>query len=156
MKKTILLILLSPVLFLGANNMEINNEAKKVIYQYAAIIDSRRFDELDSIMWPDFTMTGGYDLKGIEGFMGAMDYLVATYDKTMHFIGNIEGTWEGNTFHGKTYCIASHIFEDNGKTKKLDLGIIYEDTLERRGNQVKFINRNFNLQWQKTEIVDSL
>ena len=55
MKKTILLILLSPVLFLGANNMEINNEAKKVIYQYAQIIDSRRFDELDSIMWPDFT-----------------------------------------------------------------------------------------------------
>ncbi len=156
MKKTILLILLSPVLFLGANNMEINNEAKKVIYQYAQIIDSRRFDELDSIMWPDFTMTGGYDLKGIEGFMGAMDYLVATYDKTMHFIGNIEGTWEGNTFYGKTYCIASHIFEDNGKTKKLDLGIIYEDTLERRGNQVKFVNRNFNLQWQKTEIVDSL
>ena len=87
MKKTILLILLSPVLFLGANNMEINHEAKKVIYQYAEIIDSRRFGELDSIMWPDFTMTGGYDLKGIEGFMGAMDYLVATYDKTMHFIG---------------------------------------------------------------------
>jgi hypothetical protein len=37
--------------------MEINSEAKKVIYQYAEIVDSRSFDQLDSIMWPDFSMT---------------------------------------------------------------------------------------------------
>ena len=70
--------------------MEIN-EAKKVIYQYAEIVDSRSFDQLDSIMWPDFSMTGGYDLQGIEGFMGAMDYLVATYKKTMHLIEILMG-----------------------------------------------------------------
>ena len=46
-------------------------------------------------MWPDFTMTGGYDLKGIEGFMGAMDYLVATYDKTMHL-----NSWDSRDIEG--------------------------------------------------------
>ena len=40
--------------------------------------------------------------------------------------------------------------------KKLDMGIIYEDTLERREGKVKFLNRNFNLQWQKTETIDKL
>ena len=72
MRKIFFLILFIPI-FLGANTMEINDEAKKVIYQYAEIVDSRNFDELDSIMWPNFSMTGGYDLKGIEGFKGAMD-----------------------------------------------------------------------------------
>jgi len=75
MRKIYFFILCSPI-FLGANTMEINSEAKKVIYQYAEIVDSRSFDQLDSIMWSDFSMTGGYELNGIEGFMGAMDYLV--------------------------------------------------------------------------------
>ena len=155
MRNIFFLILCSPIFFIGVHAMEINNEAKKVIYQYAEIVDSRSFDQLDSIMWPDFSMTGGYDLKGIEGFMGAMDYLVATYSSTMHLIGNIDGSWDGNVYKGKTYCIASHIFEDDGQMKKLDMGIIYEDTLERRDGIVKFVNRNFNLQWQKTDTIDT-
>ena len=154
MRNFIFLGLLTPIFFLGATEMEINNEAKQVIYQYAEIIDSRNFDKLDSIMWPDFSMSGGYDLKGIDGFMGAMNYLAATYDSTMHFIGNIDGVWDGNIYKGKTYCIASHMFVEDGQSKKLDMGIIYEDTLERRGEDVKFVNRSFNLQWQKTELLD--
>ena len=154
MRKIFFLILCSPI-FLGANTMEINSEAKKVIYQYAEIIDSRNFDKLDSIMWSDFSMSGGYDLEGIEGFMVAMNYLVTTYDSTMHFIGNIEGTWDGDIYNGKTYCIASHMFVEDGQSKKMDMGIIYEDKLERRGEEVKFVNRKFNLLWQKTEFLDS-
>ena len=46
MRKIFFLILFSPI-FLGANTMEINEEAKKVIYQYAEIVDSRSFDQLD-------------------------------------------------------------------------------------------------------------
>ena len=75
MRNFIFLGLLTPIFFLGATEMEINNEAKQVIYQYAEIIDSRNFDKLDSNMWPDFSMSGGYDLKGIDGFVGAMNYL---------------------------------------------------------------------------------
>ena len=73
----------------------------------------------------------------------------------MHLIGNIDGSWDGNVYKGKTYCIASHIFEDDGQMKKLDMAIIYEDTLERRDGIVKFVNRNFNLQWQKTDLLNS-
>ena len=156
MKKIFFLILASQTFFISANTPEQNYEAKKVIYKYAEIVDSRSFDEFNLIMWPEFSMTGGYDLKGIEAFEGAMGYLAATYSKTMHFIGNIDGSWNGDMYQGKTYCIASHIFEENGVMKKLDMGIIYEDTLERREGKVKFLNRNFNLQWQKTETIDKL
>ena len=72
----------------------------------------------------------------------------------MHFIGNVEGAWDGDIYSGKTYCIASHIFVEDGQSKKMDMGIIYEDTLERRGEEVKFVNRKFNLLWQKTELLD--
>jgi hypothetical protein len=46
------------------------------------------------------------------------------------------------------------MFEENGQSKKLDMGIIYDDTIELRGEEVKFLNRHFNLQWQKTDILD--
>ena len=52
MRNFIFLGLLTSIFWLGATEMEINNEAKQVIYQYAEIIDSRNFDKLDSIMWP--------------------------------------------------------------------------------------------------------
>ena len=110
--------------------MEINSEAKKVIYQYAEIVDSRSFDQLDSIMWSDFSMTGGYELNGIEGFMGAMDYLVSTYTKTMHLIGNIDGSWDGDIYKGKTYCIASHIFEENGQIYEIRVSIKKKNSAE--------------------------
>ena len=42
------------------------------------------------------------------------------------------------------------------EVKKLDMGIIYKDTLERRDGVIKFLNRDFNLQWQKTETIDRL
>ena len=47
------------------------------------------------------------------------------------------------------------MFVEDGESKKMDMGIIYEDKLERRGEEVKFVNRKFNLLWQKTEFLDS-
>ena len=41
MRNFIFLGLLTPIFWLGATEMEINNEAKQVIYQYAEIIDSK-------------------------------------------------------------------------------------------------------------------
>ena len=147
-------LLFIPVICIEANTTEINGEAQKVIYQYAEIVDSRNFSKLETIMWSNFSMTGDYDLSSIEDFKQAMNYLASTYSRTMHFIGNIDGSWDGDIYSGKTYCVASHIYKEKGKMKKLDMGIIYEDTLERRDGVVKFVNRKFNLQWQKTDILE--
>ena len=59
---------------------------KHIIYQYAELIDTRSFDELQTIMWEDFKMTGGYEINGLNEFLGAMQQLASTYDTTMHFI----------------------------------------------------------------------
>ena len=134
--------------------MDIKNSSTQIIYQYASIIDSKNFSELSRIMWDEFSLTGPYELIGLETFIEAVQQNLSTYKSTMHLIGNAEGRWDGNTYNGKTYCIASHMLEENGQSKKLDMGIIYDDTIELRGEEAKFLNRHFNLQWQKTDLLD--
>ena len=120
---------------------------------YALFIDQRRFAELGSIMWDDFSMLGQFEIKGIGNFIGAMKQL-ENYKSTMHQIMNVHGKWSDDCYEGVTYCIASHIFDFEGIPNKLDMGIIYQDVIEIRGDEAKFISRTFNLQWQKTDPLD--
>ena len=128
--------------------------ATQIIYQYASMLDAKNFSDLPTIMWNDFSLTGPYELNSLEIFMGAVEQNLGAYQKTMHFIGNIERRWDRDIYTGKTYCIASHMFAENGQSKKLDMGIIYDDTIELREGVAKFINRHFNLQWQKTDLLN--
>ena len=65
--------------------------ATQIIYQYASMLDAKNFSDLPTIMWNDFSLTGPYELNSLEIFMGAVEQNLGAYQKTMHFIGNIEG-----------------------------------------------------------------
>ena len=120
---------------------------------YASIIDQRKFSSLNSIMWDDFSMLGQFEINGLENFITAMQQL-ENYQSTMHQVMNIHGEWEENLYKGKTYCIASHMFDKDDKPHKLDMGIIYSDVIEIRDGTAKFLSRTFLLKWQKTDILD--
>ena len=120
---------------------------------YASIIDQRKFSSLNSIMWDDFSMLGQFEISGLENFITAMQQL-ENYQSTMHQVMNIQGEWEENLYKGKTYCIASHMFDKDDKPHKLDMGIIYSDVIEIRDGTAKFLSRTFLLKWQKTDILD--
>jgi len=121
---------------------------------YASIIDQRKFSKLDSIMWPEFSMSGQFEINGLDNFILAMQQL-ENYKSTMHQIMNIQGTWVGDIYTGETYCIASHIFDADEELYKLDMGVIYNDIIELRAKEPKFLKRKFILQWQKTYQLDS-
>ena len=142
---SILIISMLSPLIVSAKTVE------HLIYQYAELIDTRSFNELETIMWEDFKMTGGYEINGLSEFLGAMQQLASTYEVTMHFIGNIDGNWSNNIYKGKTYCVASHIYSENGTKKKLDMGIVYEDTILKKNELMKFSERKFNLIWSNVE-----
>jgi len=125
----------------------------KLSYLYASIIDRRKFSSLGSIMWDEFSMSGHYEINGLENFIAAMQQL-ENYQSTMHQVMNVQGEWKGNLYNGETYCVASHIFNQDDKPHKLDMGIIYSDVIEVRDGTAKFILRNFILKWQKTDILD--
>ena len=125
----------------------------KLSYLYASIIDRRKFSSLGSIMWDEFSMSGHYEINGLENFITAMQQL-ENYQSTMHQVMNVQGEWKGNLYNGETYCVASHIFNQDDKPHKLDMGIIYSNVIEVRDGTAKFILRNFILKWQKTDILD--
>ena len=122
---------------------------------YAMYIDKRKFLSLGTIMWDEFSMHGHYEINGLKNFIAAMQQL-ENYKSTMHQVMNINGEWQEKTYKGETYCIASHMFEIDGRPNKLDMGIIYGDVIEVRDNKAKFISRDFKLQWQKTVELDEL
>ena len=122
---------------------------------YAMYIDKRKFLSLGTIMWDEFSMHGHYEINGLKNFIAAMQQL-ENYKSTMHQVMNINGEWQEKTYKGETYCIASHMFDNDGRTHKLDMGIIYGDVIEVRDNKAKFISRDFKLQWQKTVELDEL
>ena len=120
---------------------------------YASIIDQRRFTSLSSIMWEEFSMLGEFEIIGLENFILAMKQL-ENYQSTMHQVMNVQGEWDENIYKGETYCIASHIFNQDNKPYKLDMGIIYSDVIEVREEAAKFISRTFSLKWKKTDTLD--
>jgi hypothetical protein len=104
-------------------------------------------------MWDEFSMLGEFEIIGLENFIAAMQQL-ENYKSTMHQVMNVQGEWEENIYKGETYCIASHMFDQDDKPYKLDMGIIYSDVIETRGEAAKFISRTFSLKWKKTDSLD--
>ena len=120
---------------------------------YASIIDQRKFSTLSTVMWDEFSMSGHFEITGLENFIAAMQQL-ENYQSTMHQIMNVQGEWRKNLYTGETYCVASHMFDQGGKPHKLDMGIVYSDVIEVREGTAKFISRNFLLKWKKTDVLD--
>ena len=129
------------------------NAPSKLANLYASIIDQRKFSSLSTIMWDEFSMSGHFEIKGLENFIAAMQQL-ENYQSTMHQIMNVHGAWNKSMYQGETYCVASHVFEKDDKPYKLDMGIIYSDVIEVREGTAKFISRFFSLKWQKTDMLD--
>lgn len=121
---------------------------------YASLIDQRKFSSLNSIMWDEFSMSGHFEITGLENFIAAMQQL-ENYQSTMHQITNVQGEWKENLYSGETYCVASHMFDKDNKPFKLDMGIVYSDVIEVREGTAKFISRVFSLKWQKTDLLDA-
>ncbi len=42
---------------------------------YASIIDQRKFSSLNTIMWDEFSMSGQFEINGLENFIAAMQQL---------------------------------------------------------------------------------
>ena len=120
---------------------------------YASLIDQRKFSSLNSIMWDEFSMSGHFEITGLENFIAAMQQL-ENYQSTMHQIMNVQGEWKENLYSGETYCVASHMFDKDNKPFKLDMCIVYSDVIEVREGTAKFISRVFSLKWQKTDLLD--
>lgn len=118
-----------------------------VANQYVRIVDDRKFNEADQILWPDFTQQGpGFSTESRAAFINSLEFL-RQYSRTFHFLGSQFGEWTGDTYSGETYCIASHFYMKEEIERTTDMGIRYQDIIELRDGVGKYIKRDLKLVW---------
>ena len=122
--------------------------AQKLAIRYARIMDDRSFDQLEEIMVEDIVMAAPeFENRGLTAFREQLKIL-QNYSATMHLVGNQFGEWDGDTYEGETYCVASHIYEKDGVGRNWELGIRYQDSIAKVGDAYKYTRRYLNVLWQ--------
>jgi hypothetical protein len=67
------------------------------------------------------------DLDGRESLTPVFDNL-NTYEVTMHFNGQSAVALDGDQATGETYCLAHHVYSDDGERKLMVAALRYQDT----------------------------
>ncbi len=115
--------------------------------KYARFVDDREFERMREIMVDDFTQAGpGFASSSLDEFISSLSIL-DNYSATFHLIGNQYGEWQKDIYVGETWCVASHLHEEEGELRKLDMGIRYQDVIENAGGICRFLSRNLNVVW---------
>ena len=115
--------------------------------KYARFVDDRDFERLREIMVEDFSQSGpGILSRSLDEFISSLAIL-DNYRATFHLIGNQYGEWQNDIYVGETWCVASHIHEEQGELRKLDMGIRYQDVIENNGGICRYLSRDLNVVW---------
>jgi hypothetical protein len=115
---------------------------------YAKTVDDRDFAAMASLMWPEFTQQGpGFAADSRAVFIGNLEFL-RQFDSTFHLVGQVAGRWQGDHYRGETYCVASHFYQRDGRSLCLDMGIRYQDVIEMRAGEARYLSRDLQVVWQ--------
>ena len=127
---------------------------ERLMYRYARCADSKDYAGFADVFCEDavFDYSGNsfVSLPAIQKMMLALE----KYDATLHQVHNILYEVDGDAARGETYCIASHLRDDDGCEVKIDMGIIYRDRLLRIAGGWRIARREFNLLWSQTAPID--
>jgi ketosteroid isomerase-like protein len=72
------------------------------------------------------------------------------YQATMHFNGQSTVTLDGEQATGESYCIAHHLFTDDGERKLMVAWLRYGDTFIKADGAWRFAERNLYVDWAET------
>lgn len=127
---------------------------ERLMYRYARCADHKDYAGFGEV----FTAGAVFDYSGREvtplGAIRDMMRALEQFHTTQHRVQNVLFDVDGDAAEGETYCVASHLFEEGGATRKTDMGIIYRDRLLRTGAGWRIVHRQFDLLWSRTEDVD--
>lgn len=127
---------------------------QRLMYRYARCADTRDYAGFASVFCEDAV----FDFMGNEvtpyGAIEQMMHALDKYTATLHQVQNVFYEVDGDSAEGETYCIASHLFDDEDGTSKIDMGIVYRDRLRRGAEGWRIARRVFDLLWTQTTPVD--
>jgi hypothetical protein len=73
--------------------------------------------------------------------------VLGNYDATTHFNGQSTVTLDGDRATGETYCLAHHLWNDNGQRMLMVMSIRYLDTFVRQDGRWLFAERQLITDW---------
>jgi len=122
---------------------------QRLMYRYAACADRKDYAGFGEVFCDDaiFDFSGRL-VEGIEAIRQMM-LALEKYSLTQHQVFNVLYDVAGDEASGETYCLASHLLQEEGATVKLDMGIIYRDVLRRMPGGWRIARRDFDLLWQQ-------
>jgi hypothetical protein len=85
-------------------------------------------------------------LIGKKAFVTGFETL-EKYDVTMHFNGQSTIHIYGDSAIGEVYCLAHHLWTENGKRMLMVMGIRYYDTYVRKNDHWLFAKRRLVFDW---------
>ena len=128
---------------------------QRLMYTYARCADTRDYAGFAEVFCEDavFDFSGRVvtSLASIQDMMLALE----KYRRTLHQVHNTLYEVDGDIASGETYCLASHLSDEDGRQVKIDMGIIYRDQLRRCGIGWQIARREFDLLWSQTGPVDA-
>ncbi|MET7750793.1 nuclear transport factor 2 family protein [Micromonospora sp. NPDC005367] len=89
---------------------------------------------------PAQVLTGREDLAAAFGSL-------RSYDKTTHFNGQSTVTLDGDRATGETYCLAHHLWVEEGQRTLMVMSIRYHDIFVRQGGRWFFAERRLITDW---------
>ena len=89
------------------------------------------------------------ELDGREALTPVFDDL-NRYQATMHFNGQSTVALDGERATGESYCIAHHLFTDDGERKLMVAWLRYGDTFVKVDGAWLFAERNLYVDWTET------
>lgn len=93
------------------------------------------------------------DLHGRESLTPVFENL-NTYDVTMHFNGQSTVTINGDRATGYTYCLAHHVYSENGDRKLMLAALRYRDVFVKEDGTWLFAERRLYLDWSETRALE--
>jgi hypothetical protein len=89
------------------------------------------------------------ELNGREALTPVFDDL-KRYDATTHFNGQSMVALDGDRATGESYCLAHHLYTEDGERRLMVASLRYLDTFVKTDGRWLFAERNLYVDWTET------
>ena len=122
-----------------------------VLHRYCRGIDRLDLELVRACYWPDATDSHGGFHGTRDEFVAWVAKLLARFESTMHFLGNVLIEVEGNAAVAESYALAFHRSADPKPSLNLIVGVRYVDRFEKRRGAWKIAKRVCVTEWSRVD-----
>jgi ketosteroid isomerase-like protein len=130
-------------------------QIRSLIYRYCRAIDRRQYADLRGCYHPDATDHHGDFYGNVDEFVAYVTEGLDLFERTLHFIGNLEIEVQGDTARSEAYVLALARLAANDQHPERDnvVALRYIDDLERRNDEWRILRRVCAYEWTRTDPV---